>query len=343
MFSLCLVLIFLIDFVEILRLSTKYGGATFIQLTWITLLRLPAFAEICLPFAVLGGSIAAFLLLSRSSELIIIRASGMSVWQFVWPGIMIALLYGIIAVAAYNPLAAYSKALSEKLYAETFNKKSNVFKNKGGGAWLRQDSIDGQSIINAAAVANQGKLLTGVIITHYDTEHRFAERIEAQKAVLHNGHWELTKAWVSSVGREPIFYGKYILSTYLTPTQVTDALGAANSVSFWDLPKFIEIAERAGLSATQFKVQYQLLLSRPLLLISMVLLAATCSLKGFRFGNIQTMVIGGLSAGFVYFMVAEVSRNMGLSGLTAPSIAAWAPIFIACCLTITVLLYQEDG
>ena len=50
------------------------------------------------------------------------------------------------------------------------------------------------------------------------------------------------------------------------------------SISFWDLPNFIQIAERAGLPATQYRVQYQLLLSRPFLLVTMVLIAATCSL-----------------------------------------------------------------
>ena len=333
----------MIDFVEILRISTKFGGATFLHMAWITFLRLPSFAEICFPFAVLAGSITSFLLLSRSSELIIIRAAGMSVWQFVWPGVMVAFIFGLIAVCLYNPIASQAKTKAEQLYSELINRKANVFKSKHGSAWLRQESVDGQSIISAKQVTNRGSTLTGVNVIQYDKNHSFFERIEAEKAVLFNGYWELHKAWVSGVGQDPVFYNTFLLSTKLSPTQVIDALAPANSVSFWQLPKFIEIAEAAGLSATRFKVQYQLLLSRPLLLISMVLLAATCSLKGFRFGNIQSMVIGGLFAGFVFFMVAEVSRNMGLSGITAPFVAAWTPVFIACCITLTVLLYQEDG
>jgi lipopolysaccharide export system permease protein len=129
----------------------------------------------------------------------------------------------------------------------------------------------------------------------------------------------------------------------LTPTQVRDTLGTVYSISFWDLPNFIEIAERAGLPATQYRVQYQLLLSRPFLLVAMVLIAATCSLQSFRFGNVQINAIFGLAAGFGFFVFAEVSRNFAMSGLTSAVAAAWIPVIVAMSLALTVLLYKEDG
>ncbi len=342
-FALCLLIIFMVDFIEILRQSGKFRSVPALTLIWITLLRLPSFAELTLPFAVLAGSIGAFLLLSRSSELVVIRAAGMSVWQFVFPGMIVAFLIGAFAITVYNPMAALAKAQSERLYATAFGRESSILKTKNSGGWLRQDGVDGQSVIHASGVADQGTLLTRVIVFQFDKQKRFFERIDARKAELKDGRWEMSDALVSTQGRSPLFFDKFILSTYLTPTQVSDALGSAESISFWDLPNFIEIAEKAGLPATRYKVQYQLLLSRPILLISMVLLAATCSLRSFRFGNIQIMMIAGLSAGFIYFIFAEVSRNIGIAGLTSPVASAWAPVIVACCLSLTVLLHQEDG
>ncbi|RMF09929.1 MAG: LptF/LptG family permease, partial [Alphaproteobacteria bacterium] len=167
--------------------------------------------------------------------------------------------------------------------------------------------------------------------------------IEARAAKLKEGRWELQDAWVSAVGRLPSFHESYILSTYLTPTQVRTALGSVSSISFWELPEFIAIAEKAGLSAEKYKLRYQMLLSRPLLLAVMVLLAATCSLRAFRFGKIQTLVIAGLAGGFAFFIFVEVSRNLGRSGVAAPEVAAWAPVCISGLLALTLLLYQEDG
>src|SRR5262249_45817013 len=268
-----------------------------------TLLRLPSFSELTLPFAVLIGSIGIFLMLSRTSELVVLRAAGISVWQFTLPAMLVAFVLGVIFVLLYNPVAAAAPGEAERLYGIAFGKDQALLTaNRNAGAWLREDGTDGPTVIHASDVLNQGLELNGVSAFQYDRDHGLTERIEARRATLKDGRWELDDAWVSAVGQEPAFYQHYLLSTYLTPTQVRDSLGTVFSISIWDLPNFIEIAERAGLPATQYRVQYQLLLSRPFLLVTMVLIAATCSLKGFRFGKVQLNAVIGLSAGFVFFV-----------------------------------------
>ena len=342
-FLVCLLLIFLVDFIELLRLAGKYGNVPALTLAWLTLLRVPSFAELTLPFSVLAGSIGAFLLLGRKSELIVIRAAGMSVWQFMLPGILVAALFGAVAMMLYNPIAANAKSRSERLYASAFGKTSSLLNTKRSGSWLRQDGLDGQSVIHARNTANHGMLLTGVTLFQFDHNKQYVERVDAASAVLMDGRWVLKDVVVSSAETNPEQYDTFVLSTYLKPTQVKDALGSVGSISFWDLPNFIDIAERAGLPATRYRVQYQMLLSRPLLLIAMVLLAATCSLRAFRMGNIQTLIITGLGSGIAFFMFAEVSRNIGISGLIPPAISAWAPVIVAGSIAMTVLLFQEDG
>ena len=340
---LCLLLIFMVDMIELLRQSGKYGSVPMWQLLFLSLLRLPSYSELVLPFAVLIGSIGGFLLLSRTSELVIVRSAGMSVWQFILPGVAVAIALGIVAVTLYNPLAASARVYADRLYAETFGKEKSLMRTSNAGSWLRQDGVDGQSVIHALFTSDRGLTLTRVSVFQFDKEGNFFERLEAERAELKDGRWELQDVWVSAVGQEPAHYDRYVVSTYLTQTQVRDSLGSILSVSFWELPKFIEIADKAGLPARRHKLQYQMLLSRPFLLAVMVLLAATCSLRAFRFGGVRSMMIGGLGAGFAFFVLAEISRNLGLAGLASPMIAAWTPILFASFLTLTVLLYQEDG
>ena len=329
MFAVCCVLIFFVDFIEMLRRAGNYNGeVSGFLLAWMTLLRLPSFSELTLPFAVLIGTVGIFLMLSRSSELIVVRA---------------AFLLGIVFVCVYNPLAATARAKAERLYADAFDREETLLKTKNAGAWLREDGADGPSVVHAMRSSNQGLELTGVTVFQYAPDQTPTERIEARRAILKDGRWELEDAWVSAVGSEPALYKHYLLSTYLTPTQVRDTLGTEFSISFWDLPNFIEIAERAGLPATQYRVQYQLLLSRPFLLMTMVLIAATCSLRAFRFGTVQLNALGGIAAGFAFFVLAEVSRNFAMAGLTSAMAAAWVPVIIAASLALTVLLYKEDG
>jgi lipopolysaccharide export system permease protein len=344
MFLLCCVLIFFVDFIEMLRRAGNYSGdVPSFLLAWMALLRLPSFSELVLPFAVLIGAIGIFLMLSRSSELVVLRAAGISVWQFTLPAMIVAFLLGVGFVLLYNPIAALARAEAERLYAGAFERGASLLKTKNAGAWLREDGTDGPSVIHALEVLNQGLELKDVTVFQYDRDHGLTERVEAKKAVLKDGRWELDNAWVSAVGQEPALYERYLLSTYLTPTQVRDSLGTVFSISFWDLPNFIQIAERAGLPATQYRVQYQLLLSRPFLLVTMVLIAATCSLRGFRFGNVQINAVFGLAAGFAFFVFAEISRNFAMAGLTSAVAAAWVPVIVAASLALTVLLYKEDG
>ncbi len=342
-FLLCSILIFMIDFVELLRQSGKYGAVPAWKLAWITMLRLPAYTELLLAFAVLVGSIAAFLMLARKSELAVMRSGGMSVWQFVRPGLVVAFTLGVLAVVAYNPLAAYARGVAEKLTAEAFGRENNVLRLRNSGSWLRQDGLDGESIINAGHVSKRGSRLTGVTAFVYDRNGRFLERIDGREADLKEGYWLVSDALVSRVGVAPETYGSYLLSSYLTPARVADALGTVISVSFWELPGLIEVTEKAKLSSAPFRVQYSLLQSRPFLCIAMVLLAATVSLRSFRSGGIQTMVVTGMVGGFGFFLLAEVSRQLGVAGIAPPWAAVWLPVLLSILATTTVLLHQEDG
>ena len=342
-FFLTLLLIFFVDFIEVLRDGAKREGVGIATLGLITVLRIPIFAELALPFAILIGTIGAFLSFSRTSELVIIRAAGLSVWQFIQPGLLVAISFGVFAVTVYNPVAAALKSKSEAIQAELFNTQKSFGTQRGTGAWLRQDSLDGASVIHAKAAANRGLTLGGVTLLQFDLNKRFYEQIQASKAELKQGYWLLQNAVVQSSGEPMKTYKEYIVSTYLSPAQVMDSVGSIESLSFWQLPPFIAFARKAGLPTDRYELQYQLFLARPILMAAMVLIGATCSLKAFRFGKIQTMVLAGLSGGFGFFIFSELSRKVGVSGLVPVTLAAWGPALVAFLLAATFLLHQEDG
>src|SRR5690349_11509509 len=134
-FVMLSVLIYLIDFVELLRQSGKRGDVSLVTLGLIALLRLPAYSEFLISFAVLVGSIAALLQLSRKSELTVMRAGGMSVWQFLRPGIVVAFFVGVTTATLFNPMAAAGRTASESLFAEAFGKETNLLRSKSGDSW----------------------------------------------------------------------------------------------------------------------------------------------------------------------------------------------------------------
>ena len=76
---------------------------------------------------------------------------------------------------------------------------------------------------------------------------------------------------------------------------------------------------------------------------AMVLLAASVSLRFFRFGGVQKMVLSGISAGFLLFVLSKITEDMSKSELMSPAAAAWIPVIIGGLTGFVALLYQEDG
>jgi lipopolysaccharide export system permease protein len=342
-FFSCVGLIALVDFLELTRRFGDRPNASFSSIAQLVVLRLPAFTEQLLPFAVLIGAMATFLTFSRRLEFVIARSAGMSVWQFTGSAAAIALVLGVLAVTVYNPLSAALKEQANRLEATLLNDRSSLFQRGREGIWIRQQSVDGQSILNAQAVSDGGRQLTRVRIYAFDRTGKFVESIEARSATLEPGNWVLEKARVLGAATEAQDYDTYLVSTNLTLEQVRGRLASPDSLSFWNLPEAIDSTERAGLRSERYRLQYQALLARPLLLITMVVIAAVVSLRVFRFGGIGKMIVGGVVAGFLLYVVARLAEELGEGGIIHPVAAAWFPPAFGTLMGSLVLLYQEDG
>ncbi len=142
---------------------------------------------------------------------------------------------------------------------------------------------------------------------------------------------------------EPQSYKTYLLATTLEPEQMRQSFTPPEAVGFWAMPSVIERTQRAGLDTTRYELRYQSLLARPLLLVAMVLVAASVSLRFFRFGGVTKLVIAGVAAGFVLYVATQLSEELGSSGIVNPVVAAWLPAAIGAMLGALGLLHQEDG
>ena len=334
-------LVFVIDFVELLRRTGNIAGVTTTTVALLSFLRTPSVSEQVLPFCVLFGSMAVFLNLTRKLELLVARASGVSVWQFLAPPVFIALLLGVASVAALNPMSALMKQRADVMETSIFGEvTSSGLKPE---IWVRQTGVDGESILRAKSGADKNNKLYDVTAYVYDENGHFSERVHAAEALLQNGVWKLAGAEITQPGEEPRRAGTYLLATTLRPGQPVEGSMAAESVPFWELPALRDETESAGLDAASYRLQFQTLLARPLLLVAMTLIAAAFSLRFFRFGGIGKFVGGGIAAGFVLYVATKYVGDLGGSGVLSPPVAAWSPAVVASMLGALALLNQEDG
>ncbi|MBD8892706.1 LPS export ABC transporter permease LptG [Roseibium litorale] len=343
LFLLAAVLIYLFDVLELVRRASDREGFSVLRVALISLLRVPLLLEQVIPFAVLFGSIAGFVALSRALELVVTRAAGISVWQFTLPAVLVGLLLGGLSVTAYNPAAVWLQQKSDEYASGLFGSDQGMLLSTTGDVWVRQDGLDGESVLRATQLLDGGARLLNVTIFTFDHSGTFQERIEAKEAVLGRQLWNLKDVTVYTTDADPQHYGSYSVSTYLTPTEIRESIGSPESISFWNLPRFIELASNAGLPAYRYALQYQTLLARPLLLVAMILIAAAVSLKVSRFGGLGRMILGGILSGFVLYVLSELARDFGGAGIVPPFVAAWAPGVFGVLMGLTILLNQEDG
>lgn len=333
----------MIDYFELMRRGADWPKATPWILAQISIFRIPQLTEHIMPFAVLVGAMSCYLTLSRRLELVIARSVGISAWQFVAPALIVAFLFGTIATVAYNPIAARLHERSKRLEDQMLGETPTALQVSNSGFWVRQKSADGAAIINAQTSREQGSSLGGVTAYTFDTDGHFRQRIEARTAELKSGYWLLGDARIFASGTPPHSAQTYQLATNLTLAQVRESFATPETVPFWQLPSYIDLADKAGLAAAGYRLQYDELIARPFLLCAMVLLAAAFSLRFFRFGGVQKMVLGGISAAFMLFVLQKITEDMSNAEIMAPVIAAWIPVLVGGLTGFVVLLYQEDG
>lgn len=330
-----------LDFVELMRRAGDSPIATTPQIVRLALYRAPAVAEQIFPFAALFGGMFALLTLSRKLELVVARSVGVSAWQFLQPAALVAGLIGMLSILVYNPVAAELKRNATLLEARLFARAGQASTSQE--IWLRQHSVDGQSIVRAAAALPDGDGLSQVAIFLFGPGGGFSERVDARQAVLRPGFWELTDARVISAMEEPQSYPTYLVATTLEPEQMRQSFTPPDAVGFWAMPTVIERTRNAGLDSTRYELRYNSLKARPLLLIAMVLVAASVSLRFFRFGGVTRLVVGGVAAGFVLYVATQLSEELGSAGIVNSSVAAWLPAVVGTMLGALALLHQEDG
>ena len=309
----------------------------------MAVLQLPDLGLKLLPFAVLLGGVFAFVRLSRSQELIAVRAAGVSAWNLLAPSLAVAVSLGVFTVLALTPLTSRMLVQYSELEAKYVRGQASQLAISRNGLWLRQGDANQQSVIHALRVADQGLRLEDVIVFLYGPDDRFEGRIDARSAVLETGAWTMKDAWVSGPEGRAVHHPVYSLNTTLTPAQIQESFASPETISFWDLPYFIATARKAGFSAVRYVLYFDSLLVMPALFAAMVFMAASFSLRLARMGGLLRVILYSTLAGFGVYFFGNVTQALGESGILPTALAASAPAAAAILLGMTLVFHQEDG
>ncbi|HEV7416941.1 LPS export ABC transporter permease LptG [Tianweitania sediminis] len=335
-------LVFIVDFTEFQNVVAGLSTYSFTGALTVSALRVPMVMQQTVPFIGLFSAMATLVSLNRKYELVIARSAGISAWQFLTPIALGAFVFGLFTIVVLNPIAAAgferSQGLETNLRAGEPN-RNTAFETP----WLRQ-SFDGvDTIISAQAVLNNGLELREATFFRFDSDGDFSDRLDVQQAFLRDGYWELQGIESFANGARIINEETVHIPTGLTPDLVQERVTLPETIPFFELPGRINTARAFGLSANAFAMQFQSLLALPILLVAMTLIAATVSMRFTRMGQNEVMILGGILAGFLLYVVSVLVRAFGSAGIVPPVIAAWVPVVVAMFFGVTFLLHREDG
>jgi lipopolysaccharide export system permease protein len=337
-------IVFILDYIDLLKRGGTRAEATFLALLEMAVLKQPDMAQKVLPFAILFGTMAAFWRLTRSNELVVARAAGVSVWQFLTPPIAGAAVIGIVSVAVFNPIASILQARYETLENRILHGSGDQLALSRSGLWVRQTDDEGHfSVIHAERLLSHPTQLQEVIVLLFVNDAQLSSRLDAKSAILQSGTWQVLSGtrWTPGTPSQP--FDRVAVPTKLTPRKLQESFASPETMSFWELPGFITLLESSGFSAQRHRLYFDTLLARPFLFTAMVLVAAAFSLRMQRRGGTTLMIAGGIVVGFLLYFLSNVMFALGFSSTIPVLMAAWTPAGVSWLLGASMLLHLEDG
>ncbi len=350
LFILCglLAVVYFFDIVELLRRAAKVENVALSHVLLMGFYKLPEVGQLIFPFAILFSAMLTFWQLSKKQELVIVRAAGLSAWQFLSPILLAAFLIGVMKVAIINPMGSVFLEKYRHLEAQSLKKRASLISFSEQGLWLRQENVNARGneesvILHAKNVQMPIWKLSEVIVYFFDEENNFLHRVDSQTAQLNKGKWLFNQAVVNQPGELPQRVTQLSLETNLDINELMDSFASAETISFWKLPEQIRILQQTGFDPTGLKIYYQKLLSEPLLFMAMILLAGAVSLRHARMQAGSLMALTGIVIGFVVFFSASFLQALGASQQIPVMIAAWFPALISFILGVSAIATVEDG
>ena len=337
--------ILLFDVIELLRRSASRSYVTFGDVLELGLLKLPQMVPLILPFAVLISALIVFYRFSKSNELVIARAAGMSVWNFMMPVLVVVFLIGIINVTLFNPISAVMYKKYEFEEKSTFKKNTNLAWTERG-LWIRERQGDRAFVMYARHVKqlSESLSLSDVFVLELDEKETLARQIEAEKGTLRKNMLVLLEPVVYEGEDKKEQLPFFTLPTEFDVDKILQTFDAPEEISFWKLPAFIKMLDSAGFFSSRYKMQFYSLLASVFSLLSMVFVASVFGMTpNQRQGGVLMKICGAFVCGFVLFFLSRLTTALGVSGSLPFFLAAFGPSIIVILLASTALLYQENG
>jgi lipopolysaccharide export system permease protein len=304
-------------------------------------LRLPPLISFLLPFSVLLGTLIAFVGLNQNSEVVAMKAAGLSAHQILAPLVLASV--GIAAfLFAFNEGVVVNSARHLNAWSNNDYRPVPPATGINSNVWL----LDGDDLVRAGIVSGRGDSMKLQDVSIYDRTGGVLQRTvtaaTGRRDPAGDG-WLLQQAEVYDATQNVIRRMPQLKAIRgVTPAQFTLAKVDPSELDYWTLKDRVAALEAAGRPADEARAGLAHKLSGPLSTVLMPLLAAVAAFGLARSGQVLLRAVTGMALGFAYFVADNFALAMGNAGAYSPLVAAWAPFLLFLLIGETVLIRTEE-
>lgn len=302
-------------------------------------LRAPGIAQQFLPFSVLGAALFTMSTLNHNSEVIALKAAGLSAHQVLAPLIAASMIVAAVSFG-FNELVAVPATATLDEWKKVEYGPLPVDHGDRLNVWVR----DGDDLVNVEQVRGRGDKarLTNVTV-FYRAHGTLASIITAPSAVHEGGGWRIPGGTQFDIATSRLVrIGSRIVAPGVRPDQVTLASVDADGETFGELRAAIHDLADAGRPTKALEGSLWHKLAAPISCILMPLLASVAAFGLARSGRLLLRAVIGMALGFAYFVADSFALAMGNLGAYPPLLAAWAPFLLFLLIGETVLIRTEE-
>ena len=304
-------------------------------------LRIPQLISRFLPFSVLLGTLIAFVGLNQNSEVVAMKAAGVSAHQMLAP-IVLASVGIAMLTFAFNETVVVNSARIVNAWSDNDYKPIPPETGMLSNVWV----LHGNDLVQAGRIGGggSGSGFHADNLAVYELKNGELQRvINAERATPAGDLWRLDKVTIYDSTMNVVTRTPHMLGLQgLTPEQLTIAKVEPDETGFFDLLDKIAAMRRAGKPTAEVEAGLWHKISGPLSCVLMPLLAAIAAFGLARSGQVLIRAVSGMALGFAYFVADNFSLAMGGAGVYPPLIAAWAPFLLFLLIGETVLIQSEE-
>jgi lipopolysaccharide export system permease protein len=304
-------------------------------------LRMPQLVSRFLPYSVLLATIITLMTLNQNSEVIAMKAAGLSSHQVLAPLFMVAAVASVVTFTFNERVVTRSSATLKAWQGVEYGplpRDSDVKAN----VWLQ----DGQNILFAKSVEGRGASTRMKEVSWYrrDPTGMVTEIVRSPAAAYAKPGWRFEKPSSFDVqsARRTVSDSSQVYAQSVDPAQVVIRKADADGESLAMLSRSIDAIRSAGYRTSELDGKWWHKLSGPLSAMLMPLLGAVAAFGLARSGKLFVRAVIGMALGFAYFVVDNAALAMGNFGGYPPFLAAWAPFFLFLLIGETVLIRTEE-